>query len=65
MTRAAEITRLVQLAQRIDPVETAFRATACLSDDQRDALARRFNHVFGQCNPPLTLSFHQPEGAAA
>lgn len=62
MNRTAELTRLVQQAQRLDPVEAAFRAVVGLSDSQRDALARRFNTFFAQCTPPLSLSFHQPEG---
>lgn len=65
MSRAAELVRLVQQAQRLDPVEAAFRACACLSKSQRDALERRFNGVFGQCTPPLTLTFHQAEEPAA
>lgn len=57
MTRSAQIIQLVQQAQRIDPVEAAFRACAGLSDSQRAALERRFNTVFGQCTPPLALTF--------
>lgn len=59
MSRTAELIRLVQQAQRLDPVEAAFRACACLSESQRAALERRFNAVFGQCNPPLSLAFHE------
>jgi hypothetical protein len=65
MNRAAELTRIVQQAQRLDPVEAAFRAVVGLSDSQRDALTRRFNSFFAQCTPALTLSFHQSEGTAA
>jgi hypothetical protein len=60
MNRSAELIRLVQQAQRLDPVEAAFRACACLSESQRAALERRFNAVFGQCTPPLALAFQQP-----
>lgn len=67
MSRTARITALVDQANRIDAVEAAFRACACLSDSQRAALERRFNATFGQCTPPLSLAFHQPEpqGASA
>lgn len=60
MSRAANLSQLVQQAHRLDPVEAAFRACACLSESQRAALERRFNAYFGQCSPPLSLAFHQP-----
>lgn len=59
MNRTSELIRLVQQAQRLDPVEAAFRACACLSESQRAALERRFNTFFAQCSPPLTMTFHQ------
>ena len=62
MSRSADLIRLVQQAQRLDPVEAAFRACACLSESQRDALTRRFDAFFASCTPPLTLTFHQPKG---
>lgn len=63
MSRMAELIRLVQQAHRLDPVEAAFRACACLSESQRAALQRRFNAVFGDCVPPLTLAFNEPASA--
>jgi hypothetical protein len=65
MSRSSELIRLVQQAQRLDPVEAAFRACACLSESQRDALERRFNQVFGQCTPPLRLHFTEDRKDAA
>ena len=59
-----ELIRIVQQAQKLDPVEAAFRACACLSKDQRAALVIRFNGVFGQCVPPLLIKFDQHEAPA-
>lgn len=61
MSRAAHLEQLVLQAHRLDPVEAAFRACACLSESQRAALERRFNTFFAQCSPPLTLTFQQAQ----
>ena len=43
-----------------DPVSVAFHAVACLDEQQRRALAEKFNRSFGQCTPPLSIAFMEP-----
>lgn len=48
---------LAQMKDR-DPVDAAFSAVVCLSDENKRRLEARFNEVFGASKAnPLTLNF--------
>lgn len=57
MKSEPELVRVQRHLEGLDPVEVAFRAVACLGQADRARLATRFNSVFGQCTPPLTIAF--------
>lgn len=54
-----EVIRSCLQMMAADPVEVAFRAIACLDADQREALQQKYNRVFGQCTPPMTMTISE------
>lgn len=48
---------MIPAGLNLNRVEVAFRAVACLGDEDRGRFVARFNRAFGQCTPPLTLQF--------
>ena len=59
-----ELIRVQRHLEGLDPSEVAFRAVACLNDEQMTRLADRFSEVFGKGVPPKTMSFTFGTGEA-